>query len=145
MDRTLDQSMKNFYLGIVLANPFIISVARLAPAIEMAGASSCSLPSGESDPSVKMDLAPADLVAARTDVLQTVVATASASDEPESFDCIAEIFAGHARAHAYRFARKPTNKARVTPSREFIPDEEALFEQIEENPMFLQEPLRRAG
>jgi hypothetical protein len=49
------------------------------------------------------------------------------------------------QSHAYRFARKPANKARVTPSREFIPDEEALFEQIEENPMFLQEPLRRTG
>jgi hypothetical protein len=67
------------------------------------------------------------------------------SGPSDSFDCIGEIFAGPAKSHAYRFARKPANKARITPAREFIPDEEALFEQIEENPMFLQESLRRAG
>lgn len=52
--------MKDFYLGIVLANPFIGSVIRLAPATESAGAASCSLPSGESDLAVTPCPAPAE-------------------------------------------------------------------------------------
>jgi hypothetical protein len=134
MDCAVDQPMKHFYLGTVLANPFIPSVSNL-PEQEV-------MP----HPLVESEQPGSDLRSDHSsDNTQPSSYEAGAPIQHDELDCIAEIFAGHAKSHAYRFARKPANKARVTPSREFIPDEEALFEQIEENPMFLQEPLRRTG
>jgi hypothetical protein len=124
--------LKSFYLGTVLANPFINPVAACDRDAPEPAATSITAD----------DVAAAGIVAARTDVLQTVVATVSASDEEDSdgtdvhaqmygsesgsglarddvkpgdtmqesrpahlatapsdsFDCIGEIFAGHAKS-----------------------------------------------
>jgi hypothetical protein len=126
------QRMKHFYLGIVLANPFITSVST--------GATDSSVPSGQSDPAVTPDLAPADLVAARTDVLQTVGPTASGRDGSPSFDVIIKEL----------LQICPPLKPWQTPLRIDVRHQEravddAIADFFDPAPMFLKEPLRRTG